>query len=549
MCGINGLARLHPEAPPLDREELLRTREAMAARGPDAAGAWLSADGRVALASRRLAILDLSAAGTQPMASPDGRWHLVMNGEIYNFRALRRELEADGVPFRSQSDTEVVLALLARKGPAALSRLRGMFGLALWDDAEKRLLLARDPLGIKPLYWTAEGGILRFASQVKALEAGGAVSRAVDPAGLAGFLLWGAVPEPWTIRRAVHALPAGCFLVAADGRAGDPVPYHRLDQAPAGPPLDPLDPISAVEDAVVAHLESDVPVAVFLSAGLDSGLIAALARRHLPTPPTTFTLTFDALAGTAEDEGPLAAALGRLIALLPDPRTLFRGRLHTAKRVAWTRAIPVEEVKTIGKALGGTINDVLLTAVSGAMGRYLEKRGAPRRRGLNFRAAMPVNLRAIDKMADMGNEFGLVFLALPAGIAEPRERLQVVRKRAFALRKSAEPLVVYWLLTLMGLGPLWLHRLIVAIFGAKATAVMTNMPGPKQPLFLAGRPIQDVFFWVPQTGAVGLGFAICSYNGHIRVGVGTDAGLVPDPETIVDLFHAEIEEMRRLAGG
>ncbi len=243
------------------------------------------------------------------------------------------------------------------------------------------------------------------------------------------------------------------------------------------------------------------------------------------------------------------AALGRLIALLPDPRTLFRGRLHTAKRVAWTRAIPVEEVKTIGKALGGTINDVLLTAVSGAMGRYLEKRGAPRRRGLNFRAAMPVNLRAIDKMADMGNEFGLVFLALPAGIAEPRERLQVVRKRAFALRKSAEPLVVYWLLTLMGLGPLWLHRLIVAIFGAKATAVMTNMPGPKQPLFLAGRPIQDVFFWVPQTGAVGLGFAICSYNGHIRVGVGTDAGLVPDPETIVDLFHAEIEEMRRLAGG
>ncbi len=313
MCGINGLARLHPEAPPLDREELLRTREAMAARGPDAAGAWLSADGRVALASRRLAILDLSAAGTQPMASPDGRWHLVMNGEIYNFRALRRELEADGVPFRSQSDTEVVLALLARKGPAALSRLRGMFGLALWDDAEKRLLLARDPLGIKPLYWTAEGGILRFASQVKALEAGGAVSRAVDPAGLAGFLLWGAVPEPWTIRRAVHALPAGCFLVAADGRAGDPVPYHRLDQAPAGPPLDPLDPISAVEDAVVAHLESDVPVAVFLSAGLDSGLIAALARRHLPTPPTTFTLTFDALAGTAEDEGPLAAAVARAL--------------------------------------------------------------------------------------------------------------------------------------------------------------------------------------------------------------------------------------------
>ena len=202
MCGINGLLRLRPDAPPVDRDELLRTREAMASRGPDGAGAWISPDGRVALASRRLAILDLSSAGAQPMSSPDGRWHLVMNGEIYNFRALRKELEEQGIAFRSQSDTEVVLALLARNGTAALPRLRGMFGLALWDDAAKRLLLARDPLGIKPLYYSAEGGCLGFASQVKALEAGGAVSRAVDPAGLAGFLLWGAVPDPFTIRSA-----------------------------------------------------------------------------------------------------------------------------------------------------------------------------------------------------------------------------------------------------------------------------------------------------------------------------------------------------------
>lgn len=242
------------------------------------------------------------------------------------------------------------------------------------------------------------------------------------------------------------------------------------------------------------------------------------------------------------------AALGRLIALLPDPRTVFRGRLRVEKRVAWTEAIPVEDVKQIGKALGGTINDVLLTAVSGAMGRYMEQRGGRRHPRLNFRAAMPVNLRAIDKMADMGNEFGLVFLTLPAGIADPVERLGVVRKRAYALRKSAEPLVVYWLLKMMGILPRWFHSLIVAVFGAKATAVMTNMPGPKQQLYLAGRPISDLFFWVPQTGAVGLGFAICSYNGRIRVGIGTDAGLVPDPEKIVEAFHAEIEDMRRRAG-
>jgi asparagine synthase (glutamine-hydrolysing) len=309
MCGINGILRLRPDAPPIDRDELLRTRDAMTARGPDDAGAWMSPDGRIALAGRRLAILDLSPAGAQPMASADGRHHLVMNGEIYNFRELRRELEADGVVFRSHSDTEVVLTLLVRQGAAALPRLRGMFGLAFWDDREKRLLLARDPLGIKPLYLSMEGDCLRFASQVKALEAGGAVSRAVDPAGLAGFLLWGSVPEPFTIRSAVRALPAGHCRIVEDGRAGEPLSFGRPEIDSPGS----IDPAKAVEESVAAHLVSDVPVAVFLSAGLDSGLIAALARRRLAEPPTTFTLLFDVLAGTAQDEGPLAAEVARAL--------------------------------------------------------------------------------------------------------------------------------------------------------------------------------------------------------------------------------------------
>jgi asparagine synthase (glutamine-hydrolysing) len=304
MCGINGILRLSDAAPPIDRDELLRTRDAMALRGPDGAGAWMSEDGRVGLASRRLAILDLSDAGAQPMASEDGRFRVVMNGEIYNFGELRRELEGEGVRFRSRSDTEVVLALYARDGAAMLSRLRGMFGLALWDGREKTLLLARDPLGIKPLYLATEGGCLRFASQVKALEQGGAISRETDPAGVAGFLLWGSVPEPLTIRRAVRALPAGCSLLVRDGRIGEPAPI-------GSPEATAMEPAAAVEDSVRAHLVSDVPVAVFLSAGLDSGLIAALARRHLPEPPTTFTLRFDALEGTPADEAPLAAEVAR----------------------------------------------------------------------------------------------------------------------------------------------------------------------------------------------------------------------------------------------
>ncbi len=306
MCGINGILRLSNDAPAIDRDELLRTRDAMAARGPDGAGAWTSSDGRVALASRRLAILDLSEAGAQPMASEDGRFHLVLNGEIYNFAELRRELEGEGLRFRSHSDTEVVLALYAREGAAMLGRLRGMYGLAIWDDREKSLLLARDPLGIKPLYLAVEAASLRFASQVKALEAGGAVSREVDPAGVAGFLLWGSVPEPLTIYRAVRALPAGHSLLIRDGVLGEPRPHESVA-------IPEMTPEQAVEDSVTAHLVSDVPVAVFLSAGLDSGLIAALARRHLPEPPATFTLSFDVLAGTARDEAPFAAEVARAL--------------------------------------------------------------------------------------------------------------------------------------------------------------------------------------------------------------------------------------------
>jgi asparagine synthase (glutamine-hydrolysing) len=314
MCGINGIIRLAADSPPIDREEVIRTRNAMTSRGPDDAGAWISA--YASLASRRLAIQDLSEAGRQPFATPEGRFLIAMNGEIYNFRELRQELAGEGVNFHSKTDTEVVLYLYLRDGVAMLPRLRGMFALAIWDDDERRLFLARDALGIKPLYYAVDpaagGGVLRFASQLKALEAGGAIPAAVDPAGLAGFLLWGSVPEPFTIRRAVRALPAGTYLHVEDGRVGAPVSWYRGEAAPAD---EALEPAAAVEDSVRAHLVSDVPVAVFLSAGLDSGLIAALARRNLPAsdPPATFTLRFDELAGTPLDEGPLAAEVARTL--------------------------------------------------------------------------------------------------------------------------------------------------------------------------------------------------------------------------------------------
>ncbi len=332
MCGINGILRLGPAAPPVERDEVVRVRDAMAARGPDGTGAWISPDATVGLGHRRLAILDLSDAGLQPMSSRDGRSWIVFNGEIYNFRDLRRDLAARGASFTTESDTEVLLTLYAHEGPAMLRRLRGMFALALWDSRERTLLLARDAYGIKPLYYTVEAGTLRFASQLKALEAGGTVSLRVDPAAVVGFLLWGSVPEPLTWRRAVRALPAGHFIVAQDGRVEAPRAFRSLDEPP-GPGTLPL--AAALEDTVRAHLVSDVPVGVFLSAGLDSALLAALARRIAPEPPRTFTLAFEAYAGTPADEAPLAAEVARVL-----------GTRHVERRVRreefldlWPRAL------------------------------------------------------------------------------------------------------------------------------------------------------------------------------------------------------------------
>jgi diacylglycerol O-acyltransferase / wax synthase len=247
-------------------------------------------------------------------------------------------------------------------------------------------------------------------------------------------------------------------------------------------------------------------------------------------------------------KGPLATGnLGRLVLRKPDPRTVFKGPLGVPKRVAWSEALPLDEVKAVGKALGGTVNDVLLSAMSGGLRRYLQRYGEPKA-NLNFRAAMPVNLRTMEHMDQLGNQFGLIFLSLPVGIADPLKRLAELSRRAHSLKRSLEPVVVFRILDALGIVPYEIQKLVVKIFATKATAVMTNVPGPRQTLYLAGKPIQDIFFWVPQAGRVGIGISICSYAGRVRMGVGTDAGLVPDPEHVVTGFHEEFEALRRVAG-
>ncbi len=314
MCGLAGIFAYHDAADPLDRTELRAMRERMLARGPDGAGEWFSVDGRVGLAHRRLAILDLSDRGAQPMASADGRFVIVFNGEIYNHPELRRELERDGAVYRSGTDTETLLHLHARMGAAMVDRLRGMYAFAIWDTLECTLFLARDPYGIKPLWYANDGWTYRFASQAKALLAGGGVSRDPEPAGLVGFQLYGHVPEPFSLHREIRALPAGHTMTVDWLGPKPPRRFHHVatvlhDAVPVGSSEREVLIRDAVADSVRHHLLADVEVGVFLSAGVDSGAILGLVAEAADRPPRAITLAFEEFRGSAEDEAPLAATV------------------------------------------------------------------------------------------------------------------------------------------------------------------------------------------------------------------------------------------------
>jgi len=252
------------------------------------------------------------------------------------------------------------------------------------------------------------------------------------------------------------------------------------------------------------------------------------------------------LAGLARVPVRGTASLGRLLLLWPDPKTCYRGKLGIPKRAAWSAAIPLQNVKVTGRGLGGTVNDVLLTAMSGALRRYLQDRGQEVE-GLSFRAIVPVNLRRPGTEEQLGNKFGLVFLPLPIGIADPNERLQELKRRMDALKDSLEAPVAFGILTAIGMAPETIQDVVVSIFGTKGTAVMTNVMGPRQTVYLAGAPLESLMFWVPQSGHLGLGVSILSYAGQVWMGVITDEGLVPDPDAIIAAFHTEFDELLALA--
>ena len=317
MCGIAAIFN-YRTGEPVNRPEMGRVLAHMQRRGPDGSGEWYGLHDTVGLGHRRLSIIDLSAAGAQPMASADGKVRVTFNGEIYNYRELRAELESKGRCFRSQSDTEVLLHLYQLEGPAMMHRLRGMYAFAIWDDQRRGLLLARDPFGIKPLYYSDDGTSFRAASQVKALLAGGQIDTSPESAGHVGFFLWGYVPTPFTLYQGIRAMPAGSSLWVDQKGPGEIRQFCSIPRILAdaeersgergdgnGKKGEDGELRSALVDSIRHHLIADVPIGVFLSSGLDSTSLTALAAETTASLRTV-TLGFEEFRGTLDDETPLA---------------------------------------------------------------------------------------------------------------------------------------------------------------------------------------------------------------------------------------------------
>lgn len=320
MCGLAGIFGYGAKSPSSIRTELRKIRDYQFTRGPDAEGEWFSKDGRTVLGHRRLSIIDLASEANQPMISTDGRYVAVFNGEIYNYQELRDQLVHKGLAFKTKSDTEVLIQCYAYWGRDMFTHLRGMYAFAIWDNEAQKLILARDPYGIKPLYFSDDGGTVRFASQVKAILAGNSISREPDPAGLAGFLMMGSVQEPSTIYKAIKSVPAGHYVFIDEKGVGASRQHFSIQDVWRNAAADPkqhsaeaLQEIvsAAIRDTVRHHLVADVPVGAFLSAGIDSGAIIGLMREVGSADVQGITLGFKEFQGKHQDETLLAAEVAK----------------------------------------------------------------------------------------------------------------------------------------------------------------------------------------------------------------------------------------------
>lgn len=238
--------------------------------------------------------------------------------------------------------------------------------------------------------------------------------------------------------------------------------------------------------------------------------------------------------------------LGTMLALPEDPRTPFKGRLGVSKQAAWAEPLPLADVKAVSKAFSCTVNDVLIASVAGALRRHLLDRGVTEEDLCDIRATVPVNLRPLDHALELGNHFGLVFLSMPLAEPNPLQRLYAVNERMNELKASRQAAVSLGVLAALGMGPSALQQPILDVLSEKATAVLTNVPGPGKPMYLGGVKMREIMFWVPQNGTIGLGISILSYNNQVFFGLMADRRLVPNPNDVIRYFKPEFEKLMYL---
>ena len=342
MCGIAAIYSYHYASSPINRDELYTIRDHMTKRGPDGYGAWFSTDGRVGIGHRRLSVIDLSVNGSQPMTNQDGSLVIAFNGEIYNYKSLSSDLRRKGYKFKSESDTEVLLHLYADRGEEMVHALRGMFAFSIWDVKNNKMLMVRDPYGIKPLYYSNDGWTLRVASQVKAIIGGGKVSKIIEPAGMVGFFLTGSIPEPFTLYKEIRQVPAGSYIWVDETGPSVPKHYFSLSKCfhniTAKTNNNIIDVRESLLDSIYHHFISDVNVGIFLSAGIDSGTLVSLAKEAKICNLPTITLAFDEFQGDYQNEAPLAEKISEKF-----------GTKHTTRTI--TQSEFVDELPNIFKVM------------------------------------------------------------------------------------------------------------------------------------------------------------------------------------------------------
>ncbi len=338
------------------------------------------------------------------------------------------------------------------------------------------------------------------------------------------------VDGPVILTRIHHCIADGIALVQVFLSLTDPTPEGR----PSAKKPDVWKKRRADESRVFQRLLDPAREGLDFAAHLGSRLIQE-GGKILENPAIA--------SNYAAEAGEIVRELAHSLTLENDPVTRFKGRLGTRKRVAWAEPLDLNEVKSVSKAFGCTVNDALIAAVTGAIREYMISVGDDPEELQDVRATVPVNLRPLEHAQELGNHFGLVFLSLPLGVDNPLERLYVVNDRMNELKSSKQAAVTLGFLAALGMGPSAVQKPVLDMLSQKATAVLTNVPGPQQPLYLAGSEMKEMMFWVPQNGNIGLGISILSYNGKVFFGLISDHRLLSDPSAVITRFKREFEKL------